>query len=263
MKEIEKYVGYYLLVYLAVLAICGFFQYMSVCQGKSLSCAFSMNGINTIITTTAYVLTPIVAIVGFFSWKVQKQYDLQKEYAERILNLVNKISIEINYIYSSFDTLKTMDNKVVALREESFFNSLNITNQLNAILIHVKTLEQIKSDSEINLLFKHYEKNLLKLKTCLNIITDNYKEYYKLLPDKMKESKSSTQYIARENYELSIPFILAEAKLKRSLQEKIDIYEYNSNNIPLLYSEDLETYKKNFDFHNNTFLKELIQIIKM
>mgnify|MGYP003492231018 CR=1 FL=1 len=69
MKEIEKYIGYYLLVYLVVLAICGFFQYMSVCQGKSLFCAFSMDGINTIITTTAYVLTPIVAIIGFQSWK--------------------------------------------------------------------------------------------------------------------------------------------------------------------------------------------------
>jgi hypothetical protein len=28
MKEIEKYVGYYLLVYICVLIVCGFFQYM-------------------------------------------------------------------------------------------------------------------------------------------------------------------------------------------------------------------------------------------
>ena len=65
MKEIEKYIGYYLFTYLFVLAVCGFFQYMYKCQGQSLSCAFSLQGISTIITTTAYVLTPMVAIIGF------------------------------------------------------------------------------------------------------------------------------------------------------------------------------------------------------
>jgi len=37
-----------------------------------------MTGINTIITTTAYVITPIVAIIGFISWKVQYNIQLEK-----------------------------------------------------------------------------------------------------------------------------------------------------------------------------------------
>lgn len=91
MKEIEKYVGYYLLVYICVLVVCGFFQYMVVCQGKSLECNFSMNGINTIITTTAYVITPIVAIIGFLSWRNQETYKKSQELIEMILDKIRDL----------------------------------------------------------------------------------------------------------------------------------------------------------------------------
>lgn len=87
-KEIEKYVGLYLLVYVIILSICGFFQYMAVCQGKSLACAFDMKGINSIITTTAYVLTPIVAIIGFVSWKVQYNIQLEKNDLKKVLEAI-------------------------------------------------------------------------------------------------------------------------------------------------------------------------------
>lgn len=86
MKEIEKYVGYYLLVYIYVLLICGFFQYMAVCQGKSLECNFSITGINTILITTAAVTTPIVAIVGFLSWRDQEAFKKTRELLELILD---------------------------------------------------------------------------------------------------------------------------------------------------------------------------------
>ncbi|MDC4629455.1 hypothetical protein OHV72_07715 [Acinetobacter baumannii] len=91
MKEIEKYAGYYLLVYICVLVVCGFFQYMVVCQGKSLECNFSMNGINTIITTTAYVITPLVAIIGFLSWRNQETYKKSQELIEMILDKIRDL----------------------------------------------------------------------------------------------------------------------------------------------------------------------------
>ena len=91
MKEIEKYVGYYLLVYICVLIVCGFFQYMVVCQGKSLECNFSMSGINTIITTTAYVITPLVAIIGFLSWRNQETYKKSQELIEMILDKIRDL----------------------------------------------------------------------------------------------------------------------------------------------------------------------------
>ncbi|MFW2055720.1 hypothetical protein [Acinetobacter haemolyticus] len=86
MKEIEKYVGYYLLVYIYILIICGFFQYFIVCQGKSLECNFSINGINKILTTTAAVITPIIAIIGFLSWRNQETFKKTRELLEIILD---------------------------------------------------------------------------------------------------------------------------------------------------------------------------------
>lgn len=91
MKEIEKYIAYYLLVYITVLAIFGFFQYLSICQGKSLECVINFSRLNTIITTTAYVLTPIVAIVGFCTWRNQEKYRKSIEFIDLILNKTKKL----------------------------------------------------------------------------------------------------------------------------------------------------------------------------
>lgn len=92
MKKVEKYIGYYLLVYVAVLAICGFFQYLAICQGKSLECNFSLNGINTILTTTSYVLTPIIAIIGFHSWRNQEAYKKSQDLLNSIIDKVRELS---------------------------------------------------------------------------------------------------------------------------------------------------------------------------
>jgi hypothetical protein len=105
MKDIEKYIGYYLLVYLIVLSVIGFFQYMAICQGKSLVCAFSMNGINTIITTTSYVLTPIVAIIGFINWKVQYNIQLEKDDLKSIKIEVIKFKELLQYFDIHFRDL--------------------------------------------------------------------------------------------------------------------------------------------------------------
>lgn len=70
-SEIIIFIGFYLFSYVFVLAICGGVQYFTECQRNLLTCEFNMTGFNTIIITTSYVLTPIVAIIGFLSWKRQ------------------------------------------------------------------------------------------------------------------------------------------------------------------------------------------------
>ncbi|WP_180000154.1 hypothetical protein [Acinetobacter sp. YH12239] len=96
MKEIEKYVGYYLGIYVVVLTICRFFQYFYYCQGQSLMCAVTKQGIQDIVTLTAYVLTPIVAIIGFLNWKIEKQYDLEKSQAEKLISLLIEVNFKID-----------------------------------------------------------------------------------------------------------------------------------------------------------------------
>lgn len=139
MKDIEKYIGYYLLVYLVVLAFCGFFQYMSVCQGQSLNCAFSMSGINAIITTTSYVLTPIVAIIGFLSWKKQFNSQLISNLAQTCLNNLNKNfnnhSNLLSYLHTDNSELQVI---ILNLQKDSALISNLITR-----------LSQITNDTEL------------------------------------------------------------------------------------------------------------------
>ncbi|ENX06246.1 hypothetical protein [Acinetobacter courvalinii] len=158
MKEIEKYVGFYLLVYICVLIICGFFQYFTVCQGKSLQCNFSMGGINSIITTTAYVITPLIAIIGFSSWKKQYNLETRSNKAKEILVLYEKafyilLTLENHYQLAQFELKKIMltsennDEKtkkalLVYKNLESSMNKslLDVESQLDWILFRVTTL---------------------------------------------------------------------------------------------------------------------------
>ncbi|MEG0359886.1 MAG: hypothetical protein RR598_11525 [Anaerorhabdus sp.] len=106
LSEILIYIGLYLLAYVFVLALCGGIQYFTECQNKSLSCSFNMTGFNTIIITTSYVLTPIVAIIGFLSWKRQHNKQtisqLSKE-AYELLSTQNLFAFNyIRFIHSSY-----------------------------------------------------------------------------------------------------------------------------------------------------------------
>jgi hypothetical protein len=150
MKEIEKYVGYYLLVYLVVLAICGFFQYMSVCQGKSLTCAFSMSGINTIITTTAYVLTPIVAIIGFLSWKKQFNSQLISNLAQTCLNNLNK-NFNNHSTLISFLHKYNSDLELISSDKKLEINILDLKKDSVLISTLITRLSHITNDIELEM----------------------------------------------------------------------------------------------------------------
>jgi hypothetical protein len=135
MKEVEKYVGLYLLVYFTVLVICGFFQYVAVCQGKSLECSFSMSGINTIITTTAYVLTPIVAIIGFLSWKSQHNIKIYSDYANEVLikyEQVFDLMLNINKLH------KYTESKILSLNQNTLLTPKEKNEAIEILINEMK-----------------------------------------------------------------------------------------------------------------------------
>lgn len=141
-KEIEKYVGLYLLVYVIVLAVCGFFQYMAVCQGQSLACVFDMDGINKIITTTAYVLTPIVAIIGFLSWKGQYNKTTISGLSKEIYNLLDEENL-LAFKYRGYisDYYKKSNNNS-HLRNE-------LMEKSNQIFDKIRLLQKITNNDKL------------------------------------------------------------------------------------------------------------------
>lgn len=170
MKEIEKYIGYYLLVYLVVLAFCGFFQYMYECQGQSLSCAFSKDGFNTIITTTAYVLTPIVAIIGFTSWKKQKQYDLEKQYAEIILNNIDEIR---SYLHMYYHQVNSYNNTESAKNALNNYKNVDFLQKQYLISSKFRTLQKLLNTPLSKNLLIRFENETLSFITAIDVAVKN------------------------------------------------------------------------------------------
>lgn len=119
-SEILIYIGLYLLAYVSVLALCGGIQYFTECQNKSLSCSFNMTGFNTIVITTSYVLTPIVAIIGFLSWKRQHNKQTISQLSKEAYELLSSQNL------IAFNYLKYMD---------SFYKGDDVDNQIRHDLI--------------------------------------------------------------------------------------------------------------------------------
>jgi hypothetical protein len=90
-KKSKKQIGIYLLVYLVILVICGVFQFFVNCQAQYSICLFETDNLNTIVTTTSYVLTPLIAIIGFQSWREAENYKNAHKTVEAMLDSTRNI----------------------------------------------------------------------------------------------------------------------------------------------------------------------------
>ncbi len=177
MKEIEKYVGYYFLAYISVLIICGFFQYFTECQGKSLACNFSFDGINKIITTTANVITPIIAIIGFLSWRNQETYKKSQELIDLIIDKIRDLEISWtnsreyeegsrfqDYCVREIVGTDNLDNLELMKKEfEKNTNNISVLKELMFLidkLYHEKKLDLTALDKAVEDVKSQLEKNL-------------------------------------------------------------------------------------------------------
>ena len=158
-KEIEKYVWYYLSVYIVVLFIYGFFEYIAVCNGESLKCAFDGMKIKEALTITASVFTPVIAIFAYFSWKEQKKYDLKKEFLAKCLNDIDEIYSEKLSILLKLEVLRTISNeKAVIYRTTDLTNSYQEDIFLRALsnIESYNYVSEKKYDLDKIYIFQHF-----------------------------------------------------------------------------------------------------------
>lgn len=126
MKEIKKYVGLYLLVYIFALVIAGIFQFVWVCNGASLECVLNTTEINTIVSTTSYVLTPLVAIIGFLSWKNQYNKVTVSQLSKEIYKSLDEENLLAFHYRGCIKPAATETENDIAMR----YDLLNKSNQL-------------------------------------------------------------------------------------------------------------------------------------
>jgi len=213
-SDLEKYIGYYLLVYLVILSLYGFIEYIVVCNGDSLACKFSFVKIKEVLITIASILTPIIALIIFLSWKSQFNKNLDKDYLTDFLevlrlfhNSTNPIFLEIRntssylevfkeekrefYYLKNFnlDEILSKINCIDTIASELFYENIGIRPYLldisyRAIYI-VKHIEKIKNENDLEERF--------------HLLNCNFKMVY--LP---KYEKSFNRVSIEENFQESI-----------------------------------------------------------
>ncbi|MGR3979007.1 hypothetical protein FW754_15350 [Acinetobacter sp. 1207_04] len=184
MKEIKNYIGYYLLVYIFTLLVCGLFQYIIICAGKSINCIFDTNSFNTIITTTAYVLTPIIAIIGFHSWKEQYNINLEKNDLltfRKDLHSLNKIveyfNVHFRELFESIDKQKTGDFEKIILNYKDNIIEVN-QKRRDFSMLSIDYFHSLDYYLKLNLEFndaEHFEK-INQFGSILDILIEMFNE---------------------------------------------------------------------------------------
>lgn len=134
--EIGKYLGLYILVYVIVLAVCGLVQYTTVCNGYFTECVFQASSFNTIITTTAYVVTPMVAIIGFLSWKGQHNRVTISQMSQRIYGLLDELNLLLykygGCISDQYDATSGERNPELLNKMNQVFAEINLLSKLTS-----------------------------------------------------------------------------------------------------------------------------------
>lgn len=177
-KEIEKYICYYLLVYIIVLVTYASFDYFISCNGKSLDCKVDWSNVKDILQTTASILTPIVAIVGFFSWKQHEIYRESQEVIKNIhkeiqdlfniwINLRNEkyFSFSLNYL----SNIPTSEIQIPNKYDEVSFKIHEMKDKLNNISNLIYTLYFNKKFDSTGI-----DNSLEDLKKIINDYKDNF-----------------------------------------------------------------------------------------
>lgn len=226
--------------------------------------------IATLLGWSASLFAPIAAILVLNVWKHQKKYDLEKQYAEEVLKLLNqtyKHLIIKYYIIRSAD-LEMFEN-FVALnslyhhKEDNF----NVSETMYSVQSQFETLMLI-SEKKISPDF--YEKvkiDILLLDELIRKSLNKYKKYYDILAEDIKntnedifiDKKEKTGIILNESVYLKF-----EMSFRLFVNQKLTLTTYlDDRSKTAKYKNNLTGFKNELDTSYKNMVNELLKIIKV
>ncbi|NHC05145.1 hypothetical protein G9F31_15620 [Acinetobacter sp. 187] len=103
---------------------------------------------------SATLITPIIAIILVNSWKTQKKFEIEKEYASLVLNDIHPILIRIIDLQSMYLNIKDINQNLV------LYEKYTIQSDLQIRTLNLKSFSNIKIFSKltdnIEILNKYY-----------------------------------------------------------------------------------------------------------
>lgn len=211
----------------------------------------------------ASLFAGLAVFLVFSHWREQKQYELEKQYAEQILNITNTIDIIINKRFYSYIPLTEINKYVIYLNEVVNQDSLDLTQNLYELSAYYKTLQQLSTQKIDESFFKNYEDFTLLIARSLNRVQEEYLQYYQQLDNQHKSTDKKIVKINIINYPNTELYITSKFKLKKKYEDIFIIeinHSYNGVFTPYKYShtEFKQLYQTKFE----EFTSELVKKIK-
>lgn len=252
---LEKFFKYVVITIILGIVICSI-AYLYNAQKMDISF------IKDVYSILFSIFAPLFAIFLFADWKEQKQYELEKQYADELLKLIGLIHMELvdTYnTYKSFDDLKYLNEEYIILNElmgkidyKISENLFKISEKFNTIQYLLKT--KIPEDIHYN-----FESKALLFASATSEINYAYKKYYDNLDEKFKKDKNN-KFTSKTKTGLS----KLEIDLLKTYNKKILVRMNDSPNEDYkFYKSSYEDYKDSFEMTYDTFMKELVKIIKL
>lgn len=187
MKETYKYIGLYLLAYVVLILIYGLVQQLNICTDmQGYECNFSETKILAFLTVVAYILTPIVAILGFQSWRKQYKYQNQKDRFNKLFESCLRLNSEIKILRVRDISVRKINPNETLLEYEQNYLDKNYEDYLDRIagleriyeecLNHISILE-FTLDTKMNGLKKIMHTHQFTYEYCRN----SYYNYLKII----------------------------------------------------------------------------------
>ncbi|MGB9191702.1 hypothetical protein [Acinetobacter sp.] len=218
-KEIIKFVLIYVFVYVVLSLIYGITQKYLICiDMKGFECTFSEVKFLAFLTVLSYILTPIVAIIGFISWREQHNKQIQNE-------VIQKAISDLNFCRAQLDCfiLNLFNNPEISPKECDTIPE-NISSQLF-----------LKIDTSFHDYIKSFYMSTSALDVALNSFLNDFKTYSR----------------EDETYEYKIELIqnyMVKSHIVQYIAQSI-LHEYQSHYLDTS-NEEFERHIKNIVWHS-------------
>ncbi len=245
--------------------------YISIClvgfsfygfSGGKWNEANAANIINIFIWAT-YLIAPVVVIWVYIDWKSPKQYEIEKQYAEKLLDNINAVYFFMFERVNNLKALSNISNHVILLN--GVVKNTNRYSDTPFYLAHgYLNLLNLMSNKKIDKSFlTNFERMSQLLDGHSNYIEEQYSLYYTPFSDELK-SNHSIMCTPYDRIDLNAEQRVAIFQLNRYLTETLDSEVIKENGekitVNLTFKEYIAKFKEEYEVLVNEIVVKYIKI---
>ncbi|MHA3078760.1 hypothetical protein [Acinetobacter sp. ANC 5502] len=219
---------------------------------------FDANDLSTLtnfFVASATFIAAGTALILYNNWRDEKNYELKKELVNNIINTIDKNYYEIIKLSAILSMLDSIDKQYILINDDRLHpKTINYSTDFSIIYSKLN-LYNIFFKVDFHDEFRLFESYFMTLNNENNILTKNYKEYYKNIPSNITEKfnggiiQVKMETIPNTNIRDNIN--LFKESFKKSLK-----VNYSGKN-PINYDKKYKEILKNFQDIHDSIIKKL------